>query len=312
MPIDMPAPASLVDLESVLRRRGHLPVKRGDTTQILFPAEKMTDVLLSLGQFEYVKHFSPEPIVPYLNRFAKDSFRKMVRRLLQDNQDWVALGALAEIAGKSTDDYLDFLSRLKILDRSGNEVRLTRPLQNLGPSLEHYVAEICMRELKGAAEWGVTLEGLPRSGGDYDVLAWLDPSLLYVECKSGRLENITESQIREFLQRSVELAPDLAVLLVDAGDNPSNLVVNTVNRVLHEALRINDPSHQPIRLQSDYPGVYFGFHRIYVTNSKPWILTQLRRCLQHYYAHVRGTARWSDTPANFTNTLIRVAECSSQ
>jgi len=50
-------------------------------------------------------------------------------------------------------------------------------------------------------------------------LAGLSPTLLYVETKSSRPEEIEDTEIKHFLQRGVELAPDLAILLVDTDDD---------------------------------------------------------------------------------------------
>lgn len=302
--MEIPVPALLVDLESVLRRRGHLPIKQGDTAQILYPEDRISDILVALGQFEYVKHFSPEFIAPYLGYFGKASFRKVARRLLRNGRELVAVADLEAIAGSSAGDYLAFLARLQMLEREGESVRLTREINNLGPSLEHYVAQLCIRELRGAAEWGVVLEGLPRAGGDYDVLAWLDPSLMYVECKSGRPSDIDESSLREFLQRSEELAPELAVLLIDTSDDLSGFVDGTLNPILRQALGSTREAG-PIQMLEDYPRVSYGYKRIYVTNSKPNILMQLRRCLQHYYAHVKGVSFWEGDPVNFTAAPVR-------
>lgn len=305
MTLDFIGIATYQDLDSVLRRRGHFPLSRGDVSQTLYPGQRMTDVLQAIGQFEYVKHFSPEPVVPYLKRFAKASFRKMARRLLRNGREWVPVADLVQISGESTDDYLAFLERLLILERRNGEVRLTHPIDNLGASLEHYVAQVCIHEFRGSAEWGISLEGLPRAGGDYDVIAWLNPSLMYVECKSGKPSNIDEVQIREMLQRSVELAPDLAVLLVDTHDDLTNLINGRINPIIRETLGIANPDARPILPQPDYPGVSFGFRRIYVANARPSILTQLRRCLQHYYAQVKGAAFYSDQTANFLKIPVR-------
>ena len=50
-------------------------------------------------------------------------------------------------------------------------------------------------------------------------MAWLPRTLLYVETKSSRPEEIEDTEIKHFLQRGVELAPDLAILLVDTDDD---------------------------------------------------------------------------------------------
>ncbi len=177
-------------------------------------------------------------------------------------------------------------------------MRLTRPVDNIGPSLEHYVAQLCIRELRGSAEWGVTLEGLPRAGGDYDVLAWLDPSLVYIECKTAYLEQISEEELRHFLQRGAELAPDLAILLLDTDLDPRGFVEGKLNPILRGALGWTKPEG-PIFAQQDYPGVFFGHRWVYVTTSHKAIVRQLRRCLQHYYARVRWQSFYSGDSPNF-------------
>lgn len=297
---DIFEPAALVDVESVLRRRGHLPTSYGQITQVLYPEERMTDVLMALGQFEFVRHFQPEPIKPYLDAFAHRSFRKMVRQLMAAKGSWVAEEVLRQSAGNALLEYVALLERLQVFQRREGEARLTRPIDNIGPSLEHYVSRMCTRELRGAAAWGVTLEGLPRTGGDYDVLTWLDPSLVYIECKSAHPRDVTDRELQWFLQRSVELSPEVAILLVDTESSLDQLVNERLNRCLHDGLYPVEVS-QPIDAQVDYPGVYFGHQRIYVTNTEPTILRQIRRCLQHYYALVKGRAFWVDFLPDFTS-----------
>jgi len=298
------------DITSVLRRRGLEPKRTGDITKALFPEENLREILFKHGQFDYQKFFPgpfPGPAIDqYVDYFGKTSFRKMIRLLLRGGRPYVEIDDLRQASGSSTTQYLELLERLLLIDREGSRVRLTRDIQDLGPSLEHYVAELCVRELRGSAEWGVLLENLPRSGGDYDVLTWLEPSLMYVECKSSPPSNIDDAQLREFLQRSVELAPDLAVLLIDTDTDLTSFVNDRINPIIREELGIDDGSYLPIEEHSDYPRVFHGFFRVYVTGSKKSILTQLRRCLQHYYAHVKGVARWElDKPANFTGIKVR-------
>jgi hypothetical protein len=168
-------------------------------------------------------------------------------------------------------------------------VRLTRPIDNIGPSLEHYVAVLCEHELRASAGWGVKLEGII-PGGDYDVLAWLSPLLMYVECKTGAPDAIEDKSLRHFLQRTHILAPDLAVLLIDSDQPLDDFVSRRIDPIIHKAVDSLDPEWRAITAQPEFPGILWGHQRIYVTNSEPSIITQLRRCLQHYYVYVRGTA----------------------
>ncbi len=74
-----------------------------------------------------------------------------------------------------------------------------------------------MTNFYGSAAWPVKLAEVRY--GNFDVLAGLLPTLLYVETKSSRPEEIEDTEIKHFLQRGVELAPDLPILLVDTDDD---------------------------------------------------------------------------------------------
>jgi hypothetical protein len=52
--------------------------------------------------------------------------------------------------------------------------------------------------------------------------------------------------------------------------------------------------------------VYFGWPGVHVVNSKPSIVTQLRRCLQHYHAKVKGSGFWNGRPSglNFVTGAV--------
>src|SRR4030095_4731241 len=66
------------------------------------------------------------------------------------------------------------------------------------------------------------------------------------------------------------------------------VAANNTNPMQAYRQRMAEVSPYPV-LQSDYPGVAFGsLLNVYVTNTEPSVLTQLRRCLQHYHALVRG------------------------
>jgi hypothetical protein len=212
----------------------------------------------------------------------------------------VPIEQLGENAGERVGEYVEFLEALGVVQTTPNGIRIIRAIDNVGPSLEYYVACVCAVEFSGTAEWGVQLEGLPHAGGDYDVLAWLSPALVYVECKSARPKEITDEQLRHFMQRQVELAPDLGILLVDTNDNLGALV-DRINAILSPIIADRqipdiiiaggDPGSEILTSQPDYPGVWFGSYlSLYATNANPSIERQLRRCLQHYHALVRGRA----------------------
>ncbi len=268
-------------VDAVLRRRGHVVIGTGHARDVLAPVDT-----------PHMGTDAPSPALRgYLEAFGGSTFRKLARRLIGAHGLAVPL---AKIAGDGAPAYVDLLVGLGVAARQADMIRLTRTPDNIGPSLEWYVAQLCERELCGSAAWGVQLADIT-VGGDYDVLAWLAPLLAYVELKSSQPSAISDGEIANFLERGEELAPDLAILLVDTRDDLADLQARFFEVM---AVAVGKASGHPeeswrsvtpwIRLRAEYPGVSFGYRRFYVTNSHPSILTQLRRCLQHYYARVKG------------------------
>jgi hypothetical protein len=291
-------------LEATLRRRGHQVIATGDVRQILLPEDQLGEVVQTFWANHGIKRaqevFRQDPRGRYYQLFGQASFRKLARRLVLAHGEPVQVAHLRENAGERVGEYIEFLEALGVVESSSEGIRCTRRIDNFGPSLEHYVARLCVLEFLGTSEWGVLLEGLPHAGGDYDVLAWLSPALVYVECKSARPEDVGDEQLRHFMQRHVELAPDLGILLVDTDDNLGALV-DRINAILSPIIAEGqmpdiihaggDAGSRILTSQPDYPGVWFGSYLgLYATNANPSIERQLRRCLQHFYALVRGRA----------------------
>jgi hypothetical protein len=81
-----------------------------------------------------------------------------------------------------------------------------------GELLEWFVANCFQREFFCPSYWGVTVEGLPN---DYDVIVYRGTEIGYIECKSGQLGGMSDSQICEFLKREIALSPAFSVFLAD-------------------------------------------------------------------------------------------------
>jgi hypothetical protein len=166
-------------------------------------------------------------------------------------------------------------------------------VDNLGPTLEWYVAQWFRVELQAPARHGVTLHEVR---GELDVVAFVDDSRVWVECKSGKPENITEAHLREFLQRAYDFNPEMAVLLLDTTSDIEPHVVGTLNRLYEELARKDgcwdDPSLPVgalrIEAQPRYgKGVYWGARHLYVVNTRRDIGDALDSVLRHYHAHAR-------------------------
>lgn len=246
---------------AILNHRGFKIERRGDNRNILLPLDSATP--LTGEQFNRFHHL-----------FGNTTFPKLVRHITAHSGD-VPLAELKGISGEYAEQYVDFLLELGVACLSDGRVKLTRSIDNIGPTLEWYVASLCQREFDGSSEWGVKLADLQY--GDYDVLAWLPPTLVYIETKSSQPSGISNNELKHFLQRGVELVPDLAILLVDTDDDLEEAgLLDRLFEVMLPTARsssgIDDPEWRNngrlfIAPQPSFPGVSFGYYRNYVTNS---------------------------------------------
>lgn len=279
-------------VEAVLKRRGWAIEARGNLSGVLLPLERYPAL-------------SGEQCNEFRRLFAHSSFRKLARRLTSGGGR-ATVEQLARIAGDDAGQYIDFLVQLGVAKRSRSEVELTRKIDNIGQTLEWYIADVCQREFDGSAEWSAKLSDFRY--GDCDVLAWLPPNLIYIETKSSEPSEVGNSELKHFLQRGVDLSPELAILLIDTGNDLEKAgLLGRLFEVMVAPVRlasgITDRGWRPekpfIAPQPGYPGVNFGYFRFYVTNSKPTIKTQLSRCLRHYNTAVKGRAFVGGEPVNF-------------
>lgn len=280
-------------VEAVLKRRGWAMEARGNLSGILLPLERYPAL-------------SGKQCNEFRRLFAHSSFRKLARRLTSGGGR-ATVEQLAKIAGDHADQYIDFLVQLGVAKRSRSEVELTRKIDNIGQTLEWYVADVCQREFEGSAEWSVKLSDFRY--GDCDVLAWLPPNLIYIETKSSEPSEVGNSELKHFLQRGVDLSPELAILLIDTDDDLEKAgVIKRLFEAMLPTVRlasgIKDPEWRHdgkafITPQPGYPGISFGYFRFYVTNTKPSMKTQLSKCLRHYNTAVKGRAFVGGEPVNF-------------
>lgn len=135
-------------VDAVLRRRGHVIAGTGNEGQVLAPVDTA-----------HVGTYGPSPALrAYLAAFGGGTFRKLARRLIAARGRPVPLAELAKIAGAHAPDYVDVLVGLGVAERQAEDVLLTRRPDNIGPSLEWYVAQLCATELGGSAAWGWSLK----------------------------------------------------------------------------------------------------------------------------------------------------------
>lgn len=151
----------------------------------------------------------------FFNKLKKYSFRLFLRDVIK-HQDLFTLEKVTRYATKEVSaQYIDFLLKAGLAESFGKTYRLTkRPIKSFGETLEWFVSRLIKTDFHSETAWGVKFKR-PRVGGDYDLIAKVDSSLLYMEIKSSPPKGIYDREISFFLDRIEDFSPHISVFFVD-------------------------------------------------------------------------------------------------
>lgn len=184
------------------------------------------------------------------------------------------------------DNHLARMQSKRVVVQDGSNWKKSSEYQDIndiGHTLEWYVAEWFRLSLHAAARHGVKVKGIA-CGGDLDVVAFVDGKRIMVECKSGNPIGIDEPQLNLFLQRSIEFSPDISILLVDT-DSRIDRLIDTMNKC-------SGKYGDPLILQDKHESLYWGMRRIYVTNISKSIDSSLSAVLRLYSSDIKYRSFW--------------------
>ena len=245
------------------------------------------DVLLKRRGFTiYKKEPSDDLLVParnYLARYYgmlhKYSFRLLLRDVIKQQGPFTPEDVTRYAAPGITKKYLEYLVSIKLLKKKPRGYVLAKgPIKSFGVTLEWYVAEVFKREFGSEAVWGVKFKR-PRVGGDYDVIAKVDGSLFYVEVKSSPPKQIYDTEIAAFLDRVEDLAPGIAVFLMDTELRMKDKHVATFEKEL--ARRSSSPP-EVMRMERE---LFHVQDRIFIINAKEDLVRNIQKVWYRYYRH---------------------------
>ncbi|HAK58791.1 MAG TPA: hypothetical protein DCO77_00175 [Nitrospiraceae bacterium] len=244
-------------IDLLLKRRGFQIYKKEPAADLVLPAREYID--------------------EYYGMMHRYSFRIFLRDVIKHQDAFSSAEVEKYASNEVTQNYLSTVSRIGLVERSGNEYRLKkRPVRSFGVTLEWYVAEIFKREFGAEVVWGVKFRR-PSVGGDYDVIAKFDSSLLYAEVKSSPPKQIYDSEIKAFLDRTSDLSPEIAVFFMDTELRMKDKIVPLFEEELKR--RSNDPPEVE-RMEREL------FHiqkRIFIVNTKESILRNMEEVFSWYY-----------------------------
>ncbi|MEE9219273.1 MAG: hypothetical protein V3U98_09430 [Acidobacteriota bacterium] len=217
----------------------------------------------------------------FYHLFAHYGFRIFLRDLIRDRRR-IRLAPLCRYVSRAqARSHLDTLVDLGILRRGRSGLRFVpAEVDSLGDTLEWYVAEVLRRVFAIPALWGVTLDSTPH-GGDFDILALAGGRLAYMEVKSSPPKHVDESEVAAFLDRTLDLGPDLALFIEDSALRMKDKIVPMFESVLLERPRWSQfASGRPQRLRDE---LFQIGGRIFIVNSDPDLVRNIGLCLGAYF-----------------------------
>lgn len=243
-------------LEMLLRRRGFRIYKKEPSADLLIP--------------------EPEFLDNFYHMLNKYSFRLFLRDVIK-KQDFfrredVTRYSTSEVTGK----YLHYIERIGLATKTGGGFRLVRRVKSFGGTLEWYVAEIFRRDFGAEVIWGVKFKR-PGIGGDYDVIAKFDGSIIYLEVKSSPPKQIYESEIGGFLDRVGDLTPEMAFFVMDTELRMRDKIVPMFEKELEK--RYSEPPGVG-RIERE---LFHIEERIFIINSKDNLLRNIETVLFRYF-----------------------------
>jgi len=249
----------------MLRARGLLIARSNPTEDLLMPpgtGDADLEAYRSVMD-HYAARLLVREVIKSGNRDAWSRGRERVQRFCD---------------AQAVEGFLTRLAELGVLRMSAEGIPVpARPVRNFGPTGEWYTAKVLSSDFACPALWGVTLEG-HGSGGDYDVVASLSGSLLYVEVKTSPPGRIEQPEIGGFVRRLLDLAPDIAVFHNDTHLRMKDKIVPYMESAMES---LHGQRGERLHFKHLERDIFHLEGVVYITNSKP----DLRRNLEVIFRH---------------------------
>ncbi|MEW6738351.1 MAG: hypothetical protein ACOYU2_02875 [Nitrospirota bacterium] len=247
-------------LSAILKRRGFRIYKKEPSDDLLIPEKNFID-----GYYEMLKRYS-------FRLFLRDVIKHQPLFMLQQ----VTRYATKEVTG----EYISYLVKTGLTAPENNAHRLKKgPIKSFGETLEWFVAEIFKREFASEAVWGVKMKR-PGIGGDYDLLAKIDGSILYMEIKSSPPKQVYQKEVSAFLDRVYDLMPEIAIFFMDTELRMKDKMVPMFEDELK--LRFSEPP-EVIRMERELFEIQTERPKIFIINAKDSIINNIEKVLARYF-----------------------------
>ncbi len=244
-------------IDVILRRRGFRIFRKEPSEDLLIPGVNFID--------------------GYYAMLHKYSFRLFLRDIIRHQGFFTAEDVTKYTSLAVSNKYLDYLLDIGLIEMHSDGFSLARrPVKSFGETLEWYVAEIFRREFCTEAVWGVKFKR-PGVGGDYDVIAKINGSLLYTEVKSSPPKQIFDTEVSAFLDRTHDLSPEISVFFMDTELRMKDKIVTMFEAELRKR---HEHPPQVVRMEKE---LFEISGRIFIINAKDSIVSNLEKVLNRHF-----------------------------
>lgn len=248
-------------LEILLKRRGFKIYKKEPSDDLLLPEEK------------YIKD--------YYEMMKKYSFRLFLREVIK-HQNFFKLEDVTRYATPEvTKDYIGYTIKTGLVEEISDGFRLKkRPIKSFGETLEWFIAEIFKVEFMTEAIWGIRFKR-PKVGGDYDLIAKVNGSILYMEIKSSPPKQIYQNEISAFFDRVYDLRPEISIFFMDTELRMKDKIVPMFEEELKKRYT------EPLKLLRIEKELFEIWDKIFIVNAKDSIIANIEKVLSWYFRRNR-------------------------
>ncbi len=259
-------------LSALLRRRGFRVFRKEPGDDLLLPCRRHIDDYYCL-----------------LNKY---SFRLFLRDVIKHQEGFAIEDVTRYSTPEVTEDYTRLLHRMRLIEKTGGggPYRLKkRPVKSFGPTLEWFLSEIFKREFGAEAFWGIKFKRA-LVGGDYDLIAKIDGTLLCMEVKSSPPKQIYAGEISACFDRILDLRPGIAVFFIDTELRMKDKIVPMFEEELRERAPGVLSSYLGCPLSGEPPPVkriekelFQTGNKIFIINAKDSIVNNIEKVLSRYF-----------------------------
>ena len=248
-------------LDILLKRRGFKVYKKESSEDLLLPEKKYMNI--------------------FYEKLKKYSFRLFLRDVIK-HQNFFTIDKVARYATKEiTSQYIDFLLKANLTESTAKGYRLKkRPIKSFGETLEWFIARLIEKEFESETIWGVKFKR-PKVGGDYDLIAKIDSSILYMEIKSSPPKQIYDKEIAAFLKRVEDLSPEVSIFFMDTELRMKDKIVPMFEAELQRHYK------KSVSVERIVKELFHINKKIFIINSKDSITANIRTVLNF---------KWHDKP----------------